>query len=169
MKDSLYWALPKPRFFPDILMVHNLEIKVGLVWLKILGSCTWKFLRPTVLTCVFFSFFFPFFFRAALWHMEVPRLGVKLELRLLAYTTATATPDLSCSYDLHHKAHGNAGSLACWMRPGIEPASLWILFISAEPQWELPCAFFSSYPMLPSSLNHIYSAECCESLQLPNV
>ena len=26
-----------------------------------------------------------------LWHMEVPRLGVKLELRLLACTTATAT------------------------------------------------------------------------------
>ena len=29
------------------------------------------------------------------WHMEVPRLGVKLELQLLAYTTATATLDLS--------------------------------------------------------------------------
>ena len=27
-------------------------------------------------------------------HMEVPRLGVELELRLPAYTTATATPDL---------------------------------------------------------------------------
>ena len=26
--------------------------------------------------------------------MEVPRLGVKLELQLLAYTTATGTPDL---------------------------------------------------------------------------
>ena len=26
-------------------------------------------------------------------HMEVPRLGVELELWLLAYTTATATPD----------------------------------------------------------------------------
>ena len=27
------------------------------------------------------------------WHMEVPRLGVESELPLLAYTTATATPD----------------------------------------------------------------------------
>ena len=27
------------------------------------------------------------------WHMEVPRLGVKLELQLLAYSTATATQD----------------------------------------------------------------------------
>ena len=30
-------------------------------------------------------------------HMEVPRLGVKLELQLLACTTATAMPDLSAS------------------------------------------------------------------------
>ena len=29
------------------------------------------------------------------WHMEVTRLGVKLELQLLAYTTATAMWDLS--------------------------------------------------------------------------
>ena len=29
------------------------------------------------------------------WHMEVPRLGVELELQLLAYNTATATPDLN--------------------------------------------------------------------------
>ena len=29
------------------------------------------------------------------WHMEVPRLGVELELQLLAYTTATAKPDPS--------------------------------------------------------------------------
>ena len=34
-------------------------------------------------------------------HMEVPRLGVELEMRLLAYTTATATPDPSCILDLH--------------------------------------------------------------------
>ena len=35
-------------------------------------------------------------------HMEVPRLGVKLELQLPAYTTATATWDLSHVCDLHH-------------------------------------------------------------------
>ena len=32
--------------------------------------------------------------------MEVPRLGVESELQLLAYTTAAATPDLSCICDL---------------------------------------------------------------------
>ena len=34
--------------------------------------------------------------------MEIPRLGVELELQLLAYTTATATLDLSRVLDLHH-------------------------------------------------------------------
>ena len=33
-----------------------------------------------------------------LWHMEVPRLRVALEIQLLACTTAT--PDLSCTCDL---------------------------------------------------------------------
>ena len=37
-------------------------------------------------------------------HMEVPRLGVKLELQLLAYTTAKATPDPSWVCDLHHSS-----------------------------------------------------------------
>ena len=36
--------------------------------------------------------------------MEVPGLGIKLELELLAYTTATATRDLSCLCNLHHSS-----------------------------------------------------------------
>ena len=35
-------------------------------------------------------------------HMEVPRLGVKLELQLPAYTTVTATRDPSRIYNLNH-------------------------------------------------------------------
>ena len=42
-------------------------------------------------------------------HMEVPRLGVESELQLPAYTTATATWDLSCMCDLHHS------SWPCWV------------------------------------------------------
>ena len=36
--------------------------------------------------------------------------------------------------------HSNAGSLTHWVRPGIKPASSWILviFVSAEPLQELP-------------------------------
>ena len=33
--------------------------------------------------------------------MEVPRLGVQLELQLPVYTTATVTQDLSRIFDLH--------------------------------------------------------------------
>ena len=37
------------------------------------------------------------------WHIEVPRLEVALELQLPpAYTTATATSDLTLICDLHH-------------------------------------------------------------------
>ena len=36
--------------------------------------------------------------------MEVPRLGVQSELRLLAYTTATATQDPSRVCDLHRSS-----------------------------------------------------------------
>ena len=51
----------------------------------------------------FLSFFF-LLFRAAPRHMEVPRLVVKSELQLPAYTTATATPDPSRVCDLHHSS-----------------------------------------------------------------
>ena len=38
--------------------------------------------------------------------MEIPRLGVELDLKLSAYATAaaTATQDLSCVCDLHHRS-----------------------------------------------------------------
>ena len=41
--------------------------------------------------------------------VEAPGLGVSSELQLLAYTTATAVPDLSCICDLHHS------SWQCWI------------------------------------------------------
>ena len=68
--------------------------------------------------CLFFLLVFCFL-GLHQWHIEVPGLGVESELQLLAYTTA----------------HGNAGSLTHRARPGIEPASLWMLvrFVSAEP------------------------------------
>ena len=39
--------------------------------------------------------FYFFFLQPYLQPIEVPRLGVELELQLPAYTTATAMPDLS--------------------------------------------------------------------------
>ena len=51
----------------------------------------------------FLSFFF-FFKWPHLWHTEVPRLEVESKLQLLAFTTATATWDLSSICDLHHSS-----------------------------------------------------------------
>ena len=51
--------------------------------------------------CHYIILFFFFFLGPHPRHMEVPRLGVQLELQLPACARATATPDLS----------GNAGSL----------------------------------------------------------
>ena len=41
-------------------------------------------------------------FSMHLQHMEVPSLGIESELLLVAYTTATATRDLSQICGLHH-------------------------------------------------------------------
>ena len=49
-------------------------------------------------------FFFLFFKGPHLQHMEVPRLGVKSELQLLSYATATAMQDPSRVCNLHHSA-----------------------------------------------------------------
>ena len=50
-----------------------------------------------------------FFLGLQVWHVEDPRLGVQLELQLPAYTTAIATWDPSCVFDLHHS------SQQCWI------------------------------------------------------
>ena len=52
----------------------------------------------------FYVFFFFCFLGLHPRHMEVPRLGVKLELSLPAYTIATATPDPRYVYSLHHSS-----------------------------------------------------------------
>ena len=53
------------------------------------------------------------------WQMEVPRLGLKLELQLPAYPTATATWDPSCICKLHHN------SQQCWILNPLSEARNW--------------------------------------------
>ena len=60
-------------------------------------------------TIFYFNFILRFvclfvFLGLHLWHTEVPRLGVKLELQLLAYTTTTAMHDPSRICNLHHSS-----------------------------------------------------------------
>ena len=62
--------------------------------------------------------------------IEVPRLGIELELQLPVYTSATAMWVLSLIFDLRHSYTytSNAGSLTHCARPGVEPASSQTLF-----------------------------------------
>ena len=61
----------------------------------------WK--NPPKYSFLFLFFFFLICF-LGLQHMEVPRLGVKSELQLPAYATATAMQDPSGVCDLHHSS-----------------------------------------------------------------
>ena len=76
-------------------------------WIKVvtgyfcLVSNIWEKIFNILSMCMILATHF-FFLRPHLWHMEVPRLGVKLELQMQAYATASATPDPSCICDLHH-------------------------------------------------------------------
>ena len=64
--------------------------------------------------------------------MEVPRLRAESEMQLPAYTTATATKDLSDVCDLH------CSSWQRWILE-IKSESSWTLagFVTTEPQQEL--------------------------------
>ena len=77
--------------------------------------------------------------------MEVPKLGVQLELQLPAYTTATATPDLSRVYDLHHSSQQHR-VLSPLSEARDRTASSWILvrFVSTKPQGELQVSYLIS-------------------------
>ena len=65
-----------------------------------------------------------------LWHMDVPRLGVKLELQLQP-APQTQQHQIWAISAAHTAACSRAGSLTHWARPGFEPASsrrlCWVL------------------------------------------
>ena len=63
--------------------------------------CMWV----CVIACVLFVCLFCLFCSGLhVQHMKVPRLGVESEPKLLAYTTATATLDLSHVCNLHYSS-----------------------------------------------------------------
>ena len=103
--------------------------------IKPLSVASFETIFSHSVSCLFF-----FFVWLHLWHMEVPRLGVELELQLSAYTTATAVPDLSHVCDLDHS------SQQCWILNPLSKArdSTCILVDAAEPLWELRRLFFKN-------------------------
>ena len=115
------------EFIAFLVKIQTFELQ-GLYFLWIFPLC---FMQK-----LFSFFFFLFFLELDPWQIEVPRLGVKSELQLWAYTTATATQDPTCICDLHPTAHSNARSLTYWAASGIKPASSLILHrvVTTEPQ-----------------------------------
>jgi len=98
---------------------------------------------------LFVCFFFCFL-ELYLQLMEVPRLGVKLELQLLPYATATAKQHLSCVCNLHHSSWqyqipnplSEARDRTCNL---MVPSR----FVSSVPQWELPFVYVCFYYHYP--------------------
>ena len=94
-----------------------------------------------------YSFFVFFFFNVCVFlrphsqhrHMEVPRLGGWIRAIAGGHSHSHRQQGFPAAF-----AHGNAGSLTHWVRPGIKPVSSWVpvRFISAESQWELLYLFF---------------------------
>ena len=131
------------------LKTKNWAVMIHVGWLFVtafgiqrksdaLRICLTLFLStPYFLISKLLLFFFCFI-SPQLWHMEVFRLGVESELKLLAYTTAPATMDPGCVWDLHHRSQ-QRWILTHWAKQVIEPATsrFWIRFVSAVPQWEL--------------------------------
>ena len=66
---------------------------------------------PKVHVCIYIYIIYFVFLGPHLWHMEVPKLGIELELH---YSHRNVRSEL---------CHGNAGSLTHCVRPGIEPVS----------------------------------------------
>ena len=111
-----------------------ITILVGLKWYLMLLVCV--FLMASDVEHLFMRLFAFFFFSLGLcpWHMEVPKLGVQSELQLPAYVTATAAPDPSQVFDLHHSSQQHR--ILNLLRPGIEPTASWLLvrFNSSAPR-----------------------------------
>ena len=83
--------------------------------------------KKTFLSQDYFPFFFFAFLGPHLQHIEIPRVPIRA-------TSCQPTPQpqpqqckIQAESSTYTTGHGNAGSLTHWARPGIEPASSWIL------------------------------------------
>ena len=74
-----------------------------LIFIVIQG--TWKNNNRIIILKTISINFFLVSLGPHLWHMEVPGLGVKFELQLPAYNTATTMPDVSRIHKLSLRQH----------------------------------------------------------------
>ena len=86
-----------------------------------------------IFSCILFYFFF---LGLHLQHTKVPRLGVISQLQLLAYTTATATPDPSHVCDPHHSLW------QCWILNPLSDARDWACILIRRATVRSPSYIF---------------------------
>ena len=94
-------------------------------WLKMWASfARWEFFGEGENLSFFFFLFFSFLF-------------FSLRVALVAYGSSQARGWIGAVAAGLHISNSNAGSLAHWASPGIEPASSWILvrLVTTEPKW----------------------------------
>ena len=104
----------------------------------------------------FLSFFFFFCFLGLYPRdREVSRLGIKLEPQLPAVPQPQQC-GIRATSATYTTAHGNAGSLTHWARPGIEPATSWFLvgFVNHWATMETPYFLFFFFHII---LHHVPS------------
>ena len=98
--NTIYWRLSFPHCIflaamQKIIWPYKQECISGFFilfhWSICLHVCQYY---------IVFLFKFYYFLQPCLWHIEVPGLGIKSELQLLSYATATAILDLSCICNL---------------------------------------------------------------------
>ena len=103
---------PHSTSLPPLLLATFNLLSLDFPELDISCECSHTvcgFLCPASSISIHFFFFLFFFLLLPVWHMEIPRLGVKLELQPPACTTAIAMPDPRRICDLHHS------SWQCWI------------------------------------------------------
>ena len=90
-----FWILSLPCQKRTLRLIFLKEWIQILIWAK--NSYIYSIIKKSTIKK-------KFFLGPHLWHMEVPRVGVELELQLPALATATARRDLSHVCDLHHSS-----------------------------------------------------------------
>ena len=137
------WATTgTPRYFTFCLPIHHLDTFALFPLLTIMNNAATDIYLQV---CLFVCFLEPH-----LRDMEVPTLGDKFKLQLPAYThshsCARSKPHLQPTPQLV----ATPDPLTHWVKPGIEPASSWILvgLVSTAPLRELPTYKFLYEHML---------------------
>ena len=96
-------------YHTQIIYLNMLIHTRNFFFTEYVTSCDVKCMCTYIILFIFLLFHFIYLFIFVSLgphpqHMEVPRLGAKSELQLLAYAPATATPDLSHVCNPHHSS-----------------------------------------------------------------